>query len=619
MIKRFACALAALLLLLSSFGMNALAEDTANPLLADWSRPAYTYSTKGRRSAENGYQLPADQAGQVMWVTSAAGEWTQLTALEAGDYSFSVDTDQLAGDSLTFTVWRYRDREGNNDLKKTDTLRFGSGQGVVTQVIHDVYESEILYWQLSDNGGNQAFLFMVSPGNCSQAKQEITWEIEEGLFSPLAPDDGLNGQPIITRTPRTGDTILMGWYEQDNNFDNGRERIEWTVLDVNESKDELLVISKMALDCILYHPSRISVKWVDSAIRNWLNFDFAMASLSSGELDCIVPQKVATDWDTVTMLDEKQIKKYKLDSNGCLVSEYAANKELPVNVAENGRGCWWVREDQTRSGGWTSFVGRHGKVYGSNYTTSADNGVRPAMKLSISALKNCRLGPDFIVLLGEVVDASNPSRKLSGTHIAVNGRSLTTDQHGRFVLDADPGDYAYRATRSDYITAEGTFTVRAGRSNVFTVPMCRKMAENEYRVVLTWGLNPADLDSHLNGRTENGSSYHVFYVQLRQDGGKALLEWDDIDSFGPETTHFFAYPGSDYTFSVHDYTNRASGSSDRMARSGARVVVYHADAELASFSVPDGAGTVWDVFTVRDGQMYPINQMSFCSDPRQVR
>ncbi len=623
--KRLGCILVSLVMILSLLcGAATAAADaevnSSNPLLSDWSKAEYTYSAKGKKKAEKAVKVPQDAAGKVMKVKASSGEWSQMITTEDGDYSFSVDTDQISVSSMEIMVWRYRDDESGNNLKQTDTLHYDVGNGIVTRVIHDVYAGETLYWYEQDSYGSKEYLLMISPGDNSQAKQEVTWELEEGGLRAVAGDDGLNGQPIISETPRAGDKILMGWYEQDFNYDNGRERIEWTVLEVNEKKDQLLVISSKALDCILYHPSRIVVKWEDSYIRGWLNFDFAMTSLSSSERACIVSQKVAGDWDTVTMLDAKQIKKYKLAKNGCFVTPYATYKDHPVNVAEdNGRGCWWVRENKTRSGGWTSFVGRHGKVYKTNYTTSGDNGVRPAMMLSISALKNCLLGPDFSVMLGEVVDASNPTRKLGGATVTVGDRSAISDQRGRFVMDLDVGDYAYSATRNDYINASGTFTLRPGNQTVYTIPMCRKMAENEYRVVLTWGLNPADLDSHLSGMAENGSGYHVYYVQLQADGGNALLEWDDTTSYGPETTHFLEYSGASYTFSVHDYTNRGSSSSDRMARSGAKVVVYHADSEMASFDVPDEPGTVWTVFTVQNNQLTPVNRMSYCSNPQQVR
>lgn len=632
MVKRILAFLISFSLLLCVFPANAAksgkkartATVSFNPALLDWRDPAFSYTTKGKNKPEKGYQLPSDKMGQVLKVKTVAGGWTQLVTDDDGDFSFTVDTDQMKTDSFNLVVWRYRDVDGDRNLKQTDVLHYESEEGLTTCVIHDVYAGETLYWyedKDSVKGGHlvSTYLLMVCPGDCTQEKQEVTWELEDQAFRAVASDDGLNGQPVIRETPKAGDKFVMGWYEQDNNLNNGRERIEWTVLEVNKKKDQVLVISSLALDCVLYHPSRSVVSWQNSSIRNWLNFDFEMTALSSAERACIIPQKIAGGTDDVTMLDAKQVNKYKLAKSGCLVSEYAAHKDKPVNVAENGRGCWWVRENKTRSGGWTSFVGRHGKVYKTNYTTSADNGVRPAMLLSLSALKNCRLGPDFTVMIGEVVDASNPTQKLSGAKVTINGSAMITDARGRFALEVTSGEHAYQAAKSGYISAEGSFRVQAGSQSVYTIPLCKKMEKNEYRVVLTWGLNPVDLDSHLSGETENGSDYHVFYHQLKADGGKALLEWDDVDSYGPETTHFFTYSGRSYTFSIHDYTNRASSNSGKMASSGARVVVYHADSEIASFDVPDEPGTVWNVFRVENGTLTPINRMTYCEDPRGVR
>ena len=51
---------------------------------------------------------------------------------------------------------------------------------------------------------------------------------------------------IVTNNS-VGDTITFGTYEQDNNTSNGKEAIEWTVLDKNGMS--VLLISKQALDC----------------------------------------------------------------------------------------------------------------------------------------------------------------------------------------------------------------------------------------------------------------------------------------------------------------------------------------------------------------------------------
>lgn len=615
-----------LILLVIQFALlaTASAESPANPVLADWNTPALSYTVLGNGNAQRGYLVKDTDLNQVMSVTPKSGGWARLVAPVSGEYSFSVDTDQLQTSALTIYIYR---AEGDlEDLQQTDQLRYQKNSGIVTQTIGGVLTGETIYWK-EDAGGSSPYLLMVSSVNWTSEKQENALLPETVEYTASAADggadtsDGLSGQPIIDQTPRVGDKFLMGWYEQDGNFDR-RERIEWTVLEVNESKDMVLVISSKALDCILYHPTRAAVSWKDSYIRSWLMWDFAYSALSMEEQECILPTSVAGATDTVTMLDEKQIKKYKLDQNGCEVSDYARYYISPRVSVKDDRGCWWVRMDKSNDGYKNQFVGRGGKVYGGsnrggNYTTSNDNGVRPAMYLSLSALKQCRLGDDFSVVIGTVVNASNPGIRLSGVPVTINGLTFVTNAQGKFFYSLDSGTYHYSAQLDGYIPAEGDVTVRAGKNDL-TIPMSRLMAYNEYRVVLTWGEYPYDLDSHLNGASKSGSNYHVAYYHLQADGGDALLEWDDTTSYGPETIHFIAYPGESYVYSIHDYTNRGSSISNWMGNSGAKVTVYRGNAEIGSFIVPAGSGTVWHVFRVDDNELTPINAVGFCASPEAV-
>lgn len=621
--KRLCALLLMTVLLAGTFLTSAFAESLANPQLANWTAPAVKYTTTSKGDALRGYQLGADKLGQVMKVTTKKNCWTRLIAPVSGEYSFSVDTDQLEIDSITISVYRAEGAE--RDLLRSDSLTFDKGNGIQTRIIRDVLAGETIYW--TEGSIATTYFLMVSSNDWTSNKADAnalpeTVPVEQDAPTDYAAGDGLTGRPILTETPEVGDRFVMGWYEQDGYYDK-RERIEWTVLEVNEQKDSVLVISSAALDCILYHPTRAAVAWGDSYIRSWLMNDFAYTALSTQERACIIPTKVAKVTDTVTMLDEKQIKKYKLAETGCDVTYYAQYAITPhVNVNENGYGCWWVRMDKTGSGAKNQFVGRGGKVYGGsnrggNYTTTDDNGVRPAMYLSISALKQCPLGNDFAVVSGVAIDASNPGTHLGGVRVNINGEIYTTNNQGKFFFTMDPGTFHYQADRPEYIVAEGDITVNVGQNNVM-IPLSRMMAENEYRVVLTWGENPRDLDSHLVGASSSGQSYHVFYNDLKADGGKALLEWDDTTSYGPETTHFFAYPNQSYVFSVHDYTNRGSNISDWMAHSDAKVVVYCHNQEVGTFYVPAGSATVWNVFRVDNNVVTPINTLDFCNAPRDV-
>ena len=72
---------------------------------------------------------------------------------------------------------------------------------------------------------------------------------------------------------QVGDIIYYGKYEQDNNTSNGKEEIEWKVLE-KDADGNMLVISKYALDYRNYHSAVEEVTWETSEIRKWLNNDF---------------------------------------------------------------------------------------------------------------------------------------------------------------------------------------------------------------------------------------------------------------------------------------------------------------------------------------------------------
>ena len=67
-----------------------------------------------------------------------------------------------------------------------------------------------------------------------------------------------------------GDAITFGHYEQDTDTTNGKESIEWRVLDINDD-GQLLVISEKVLDVEPYNTTDIFVTWEESTIRSWLN------------------------------------------------------------------------------------------------------------------------------------------------------------------------------------------------------------------------------------------------------------------------------------------------------------------------------------------------------------
>ena len=68
-----------------------------------------------------------------------------------------------------------------------------------------------------------------------------------------------------------GEIITFGHYEQDNDTTNGKEPIEWRILDKNDA-GQYLVLSEKVLDVKPYpYNTSTSITWEKSTVRSWLN------------------------------------------------------------------------------------------------------------------------------------------------------------------------------------------------------------------------------------------------------------------------------------------------------------------------------------------------------------
>lgn len=127
-----------------------------------------------------------------------------------------------------------------------------------------------------------------------------------------------------------------------------------------------------------------------------------------------------------------------------------------------------------------------------------------------------------------------------------------------------------------------------------------QLYNDQIRIVLTWGEQPKDLDSHLIGTTEDGRREHMFfaYQQIKNNNGivEFMLDVDDTDSFGPETTTIYHPSDDNYHYYVHNYSR---GDARELMNSGAMVQVYKGDDNLPwqTFYVPQEEGFYWDVFS----------------------
>lgn len=237
---------------------------------------------------------------------------------------------------------------------------------------------------------------------------------------------------------------------------------------------------------------------------------------------------------------------------------------------------------------------------------------------------------------GRMVDASSGEPIDSVTLKVRNGwnapeteavlQSVYSDEDGCYsftgvelfnVLLALPaGNYTLTASRSEYETKSFNITVLPGvRDNPHgDEALSRLMSEGTYRIVLSWGQDPRDLDSHLVGSTSGGEFFHVYYAdRSASDGGVEIcnLDRDDVDSYGPETITLNVTSDQPYYYYIYHF----AGESD-IAHSGARIAVYDDSGLIATYNAPtdQGSGLYWNVFAIVNGRLVTRNTITSSSD-----
>ena len=222
---------------------------------------------------------------------------------------------------------------------------------------------------------------------------------------------------VCNRSISVGDIVTFGHYEQDNDRYNGKEPIEWRVLDINE-EGQLLLLSDKALDVQRYNTREYFITWEKSTIRSWLNGyeasyntegkdytaeNFIDAAFTAEEKAKILTSNVPDNpyhstspgnptTDKIFLLSFVEAQTYfatdadrKADA-----TRYAVKKGANVKGSETGKcsydgtcsdvhcfSCWWLRSHGSIDGdaayvGWGGYTNHCG-------VNDTDVAVRPAL------------------------------------------------------------------------------------------------------------------------------------------------------------------------------------------------------------------------------------------------
>jgi uncharacterized protein YfaP (DUF2135 family) len=189
-----------------------------------------------------------------------------------------------------------------------------------------------------------------------------------------------------------------------------------------------------------------------------------------------------------------------------------------------------------------------------------------------------------------------------------------TDRNGNFAANLPYGLYTAEVTNEGYTTIYINFPVggeNAGR-RIMSKAMTESLPTGETRITLEWGEYPQDLDSHLMGPvSDEYGLFHVYYPVKSERIEDSMLDKDDVEGYGFETTTIYRQHDGVYRYSVFDYSNQGDYYSSEMSHSGARVSVYRGNACIAVFDIPAGkSGNLWEVFQIEGDKITPINNVT---------
>ncbi len=190
--------------------------------------------------------------------------------------------------------------------------------------------------------------------------------------------------------------ITFGTYEQNNILKDGKEPIEWMVLDVEGGK--ALLISRYGLDAKPYHAEYSGISWESCSLREWLNGAFLETAFTEEEREAILTTSVSNGagqgyrgyyqeegnntQDRVFLLSyhEAYDLYFKSDSARIArVTPYAIAQGAYKNGSQNG--WWWIRSPGRTPYG-AGRVGSGGKLNNSSVNTAVGC-VRPAMWIDL--------------------------------------------------------------------------------------------------------------------------------------------------------------------------------------------------------------------------------------------
>src|SRR5699024_6409896 len=148
---------------------------------------------------------------------------------------------------------------------------------------------------------------------------------------------------------------------------------------------------------------------------------------------------------------------------------------------------------------------------------------------------------------GQITDALTGEGVSGATIEVVRGKNnpsgevietVTTDENGNYSVDLDGANYTLLVSNEGYVsTTKNVIAIGGEETTNQNATITPELEEEEMRIVLTWGEEPSDLDSHLTGpKADSDKRFHIYYgsKNYSDDNSEVNLDVDDVNSYGPE-------------------------------------------------------------------------------------
>lgn len=204
------------------------------------------------------------------------------------------------------------------------------------------------------------------------------------------------------------------------------------------------------------------------------------------------------------------------------------------------------------------------------------------------------------------------------TAIALTAVRATSDANGNFSIRNAPTGTFVCIVRASGFVPQVIRDVVFNPTGTTTLPpatIVQRPAAGAFRIVLTWGQTPSDLDSYLTGLLTGTSRFICYFGNQNPTNSNVSLDVDDVTSFGPETITITAFRDGVYRYSVHNFSDQSANGFRGIVNSPARVQVYDNTGLIRDFSPPtppaNASGNTWRVFEINSSgatrTITPIN------------